>query len=142
MVAHPITRFAAVSAIVTAATCGASWVVAAQQHPRIGSEAAVRTHLRDGQEFTMPLPALLAHGQLLFDANWTEQDGGGRPLTKGTGRPLSDPSQPLTGARAFNRLSAVSTVGSKGAPTSRARCTLVGLPWSAVHAFSPLPLEQ
>src|SRR4029079_3467502 len=31
---------------------------------------------------------------------------GGRPLTKGTGRPLADPSRPLTGARAFNLISA------------------------------------
>jgi hypothetical protein len=72
----------------------------------IGREVAVAVHLRDGQEFSLSLEALLAHGQRLFDAKWTEQEGGGRPLTKGTGRPLSDPSQPLTGMRAFNRLSA------------------------------------
>src|SRR5262249_62011402 len=71
----------------------------------IGREVAVPVHLQDGQEFLLPLDRLLAHGKLLFNANWTEQEGGGRPLTKGTGRPLSDPSQPLTGRRAFNRLS-------------------------------------
>ena len=38
-------------------------------------------------------------------ANWTEQEGAGRPLTKGTGTALSDPSQPLVGARAWNRIS-------------------------------------
>lgn len=38
-------------------------------------------------------------------ANWTEQDGGGRPLNKGTGKALSDPSAPLTGFRSFNRIS-------------------------------------
>ena len=54
----------------------------------------------------MPLEGLLAHGRMLFAANWTDQDGGGRPLSKGTGRPLADPSQPLTDLRAFNRLSA------------------------------------
>ena len=64
------------------------------------------THLQDGEEFSLPLSALLIHGKLLFDANWTEQEGGGRPLTKGTGRPLADPSRPLTGLRAFNRVSA------------------------------------
>ena len=48
----------------------------------------------------------MAHGKLLFDADWTDQEGGGRPLTKGTGRPLADPSQPLSGTRAFNRISA------------------------------------
>jgi hypothetical protein len=94
---------------------GATWVASGQQPTpptakappsRIGREVAVAAHLQDGQEFSMPLEGLLAHGRMLFAANWTDQDGGGRPLTKGTGRPLADPSQPLTGLRAFNRLSA------------------------------------
>ena len=72
----------------------------------IGREVSVAVHLKNGQEFSIPLDALLAQGRLLFNANWTEQEGGGRPLTKGTGRPLSDPSKPLKGDRAFNRLSA------------------------------------
>src|SRR3982751_5455206 len=72
----------------------------------VGREVAVPTHLRDGQEFSLPMTALLVHGKLLFEANWTDQEGGGRPLTKGTGRPLADVTQPLTGVRAFNRLSA------------------------------------
>src|SRR5712691_6753432 len=72
----------------------------------IGQEVAVPLHLVDGEEFRVPVERLLSHGKLLFNANWTEQEGGGRPLTKGTGRPLSDPSQPLTGRRAFNRVSA------------------------------------
>jgi cytochrome c peroxidase len=76
------------------------------QSPPIGAELAVPAHLRDGDELSMPLAQLLAHGQLLFEANWTDQEGGGRPLTKGTGRPLTDPSRPLVGARAFNRISA------------------------------------
>lgn len=72
----------------------------------IGREVSVPVHLQDGQEFSTPLDALLAHGKLLFEANWTEQEGAGRPLTKGTGRPLADPSRPLAGTRAFNRISA------------------------------------
>lgn len=72
----------------------------------IGREVSVLIHFKDEREFSLPLETLLAHGKLLFSANWTEQEGGGRPLTKGTGRPLSDPSQPLTGTRAFNRISA------------------------------------
>src|SRR5581483_5030091 len=60
----------------------------------------------DDEEFTVPLSKLLQHGKLLFEANWTEQEGGGRPLTKGNGKELTDPSQPLVGNRAFNRLSA------------------------------------
>ncbi|HLQ44271.1 MAG TPA: hypothetical protein VK137_06055, partial [Planctomycetaceae bacterium] len=71
----------------------------------LGQELAVPRHLTDGEEFSMPLTRLLAHGKLLFEAIWTEQDGGGRPLTKGTGRPLADLSHPLKGNRAFNRIS-------------------------------------
>ena len=72
----------------------------------VGREVSVPNHLQDGQEFSIPLKALLSHGRLLFNANWTEQEGGGRPLTKGTGRPISDPSRPLKGVRGFNRVSA------------------------------------
>src|SRR5439155_24714419 len=56
-------------------------------------------------EFSVPVQRLIAQGKLLFVANWTEQEGAGRPLTKGTGRPLADLSQPLKDARAFNRIS-------------------------------------
>ena len=83
--------------------------VAQEGDPRaknIGREVSVPRHLEDDQEFRTPLAELLAHGQRLFGANWTEQEGGGRPLTKGTGRQLTDPSMPLTGKRAFNRVSA------------------------------------
>ena len=73
---------------------------------QIGREAGVRRHLGDGEEFRISFLELLSRGELLFKANWTEQEGGGRPLTKGTGRPLSDPKQQLTGSRAFNRISA------------------------------------
>jgi hypothetical protein len=85
----------------------------------IGREVSVSRHLADGEEFSIPLADLLAHGQRLFEANWTEQEGGGRPLTKGTGRPLADPAQPLTGTRAFNRISgpdANSCAGCHNAP--------------------------
>jgi cytochrome c peroxidase len=93
------------------AAIGLLWMAVSAQtlaprNSHIGQEIAVPRHLADDQEFSIPLQALLAHGKLLFNANWTEQEGGGRPLTKGTGRPLSDPSRPLTGARSFNRISA------------------------------------
>jgi len=75
-------------------------------HPsRIGREAAISRHLEDDEEFRIPLRDLIEHGKKIFCANWTEQDGGGRPLTKGTGKPVSDPSSPLTGARGWNRIS-------------------------------------
>ncbi len=76
-----------------------------QRETRLGEELAVRHHLQNGEELTLPLAQLLEHGKLLFSANWTGQDGGGRPNSKGTGEPLSDPTRPLTGPRAFNRIS-------------------------------------
>jgi hypothetical protein len=85
---------------------GADTVPSASQRNVIGQEIAVSFHLQDGQEFSKSVAQLLATGKMLFDANWTEQEGGGRPLTKGTGRPLTDLSQPLTGVRSFNRISA------------------------------------
>jgi hypothetical protein len=91
-----------------AAILGLTAIASSAEPPparRIGRETAVPRHLADDQEFRIPLRELLDHGRLLFMANWTPEDGGGRPLTKGNGRPLSDPSQPLTGNRFFNRLS-------------------------------------
>src|SRR5205814_1338445 len=85
----------------------------------IGLEVSVPSHLQDGGESSVSLEALIAHGKLLFNANWTEQEGGGRPLTKGTGRPLADPSEPLKGLHAFNRISgpdANSCAGCHNAP--------------------------
>ena len=72
----------------------------------IGREVAVSAHLRDGDETVVRLRDLIRHGSRLFTANWTSQEGGGRPLTKGTGAPLSDPGAPLVFPRNFNRVSA------------------------------------
>jgi len=72
----------------------------------IGVEVSMARRLVDGEEFTMPLRELIEHGRQLFAANWTTQEGGGRPLTKGTGNPLSDPLAPLLFPRNFNRISA------------------------------------
>jgi hypothetical protein len=77
-------------------------VVAAE----IGSEVSVPHHLQDGEEFKISIRDLIAHGEKLFRATWTSQEGGGRPLTKGTGAPLSDPSEPLVFPRNNNRISA------------------------------------
>jgi hypothetical protein len=75
-------------------------------HTKIGREVSVPRHLQDDEEFRISIAELLKHGKLLFMANWTEQEGGGRPLTKGNGKELSDPTHPLVGARSFNRVSA------------------------------------
>ena len=57
----------------------------------------------------MPIRKLIRFGEKLFSAAWTIQEGAGRPLTKGTGNPLSDPSSPLVFPRNFNRISAPDT---------------------------------
>jgi len=72
---------------------------------KLGEEKAVPYHLVDGQEYALPLATVLDHGEQLFTASWTIQDGGGRPLSKGTGAPLSDSSHPLVFPNNFNRIS-------------------------------------
>src|SRR5690349_24756525 len=62
---------------------------------KIGQEHAIDRHLADDDEFRIPLLQLVDHGKKVFCANWTDQDGAGRPLTKGTGKPVSDPTAPL-----------------------------------------------
>jgi hypothetical protein len=88
------------SVLVVSALAGPVWAQG------IGRELAVTRHMADGDEFTVSLRDLLRHGQRLFAANWTAQEGGGRPLTKGNGNPLSDPGDPLVFPRNFNRVSA------------------------------------
>jgi hypothetical protein len=82
--------------------------------PMIGREVAVPRNLQDGEEFSLPLGEIMAHGGLLFDAVWTTQEGGGRPGLTGTGNPISDPDSPLTFPRNMNRVSAPDA-GSCGA---------------------------
>lgn len=86
---------------------------------KIGRELSVPQHLVDDQEFELSIPELISHGKLLFNANWTHQEGAGRPLSKGTGKRLTDISAPLSGKRAFNRISgpdANSCAGCHNAP--------------------------
>jgi hypothetical protein len=71
----------------------------------LGSEKAIEKHFADGQEFSKTLTKVLDHGDELFAAKWTKNDGQGRPLTNGAGGALVDPSEPLVGARAMNFLS-------------------------------------
>ncbi len=96
-------------------------VLVAASPGQVGSEKAIPIHLADGSEFTTNPKQVVAHGRALFVANWTKQDGQGRPLRKGNGNPLSDPSDPLTGFRGFNRVSAPdanSCAGCHNAPFS------------------------
>ena len=78
---------------------------AQNQGSLIGREVSIARHLQDGEEFELSTPKLIAFGEKLFRANWTIQEAAGRPLTKGTGSPLVDPSDPLIFPRNFNRLS-------------------------------------
>jgi hypothetical protein len=95
----------------------------------IGREVAIPHHLSDGDEFRVPVSQLLSHGLQLFTANWTIQEGQGRPLLKGTGNPLSDPSSPLVFPRNMNRLSAPdanSCAGCHNAPIAGGAGDIVG----------------
>ena len=74
-------------------------------NPQIGREVAIPTHLQDGEEFTIPTAELIQFGSKLFSAKFTVQEGAGRPLSKGTGAPISDPSSPLVFPRNFDRIS-------------------------------------
>jgi len=71
----------------------------------IGREVALERHLADGEEFTLRSRDLFEHGRDVFDAQWTGQEGGGRPGSTGTGAPLADPGAPLVFPRNFNRVS-------------------------------------
>jgi hypothetical protein len=72
---------------------------------QIGREVAIPVHLQDGEEFNTPLNELIEYGSRLFTAKFTIQEGAGRPLSKGTGVPLSDPTSPLVFPRNFDRIS-------------------------------------
>jgi cytochrome c peroxidase len=73
---------------------------------QIGQEVAVARHLENGEEYELTAAELFEQGRILFNAMWTNQEGGGRPLTKGSGAPVADPSSPLVFPRSFNRISA------------------------------------
>ena len=98
-------RFVAVAGAVLWTSAALPQTDASAPRSSIGREVGIYEHLQDDQEFTIPLPKLLEHGKRIFTANWTIEEGGGRPLTKGNGRQLSDRTAPLVGARGFNRVS-------------------------------------
>ncbi len=50
--------------------------------------------------------AVVRRGTLLFDRGWTVEQAVGRPITKGTGRPVADSERLLFGPRSVNRISA------------------------------------
>ena len=104
-------------AIVTLLLClpclGGS-LIFAQGPELIGRELSGYTPLSDGEETEIPVAELLRRGRLAFAAQWTPQEGGGRPLTNGVGGQLADPSRPLTFPFNFNRVSAMDSNGCAG----------------------------
>jgi Di-haem oxidoreductase, putative peroxidase len=80
----------------------------------LGVEKAIAKHFADGDEFSKSLKKVLDHGDELFAAMWTKNDGQGRPLTGGTGNPLAEPNEPLTGARRMNLISGPDANGCEG----------------------------
>ena len=93
--------------------------LSAQSADQIGREVSSYERLEDGEEFDISLDELLRRGKALFEAQWTSQEGGGRPMTTGTGKPLADPTDPLLFPRNFNRVSAMdsnSCAGCHNAP--------------------------
>jgi hypothetical protein len=96
---HPMLRpplFATVLTLSLASTSSAQ---------AIGAELGLQKRLLPGEEYTLSPQKLFQQGRDVFVANWTVAEGQGRPLTKGTGAALSDPSDPLVFPRSMNRVS-------------------------------------
>jgi hypothetical protein len=87
---------------------------AAPKEASIGQELSTYQRLEDGEEYGLPIGELIARGQAAFEAQWTVQQGGGRPLANGVGGPLADPASPLVFPRNFNRISALDANGCAG----------------------------
>lgn len=100
--------------IAAAAFSIAGFGIVASASSKIGREVAIPRHLQNGEEYKLSIGELIAFGRKLFTAMWTVQEGAGRPLTKGTGNPLSDPSNPLVFPRNFNRISGPDTNSCSG----------------------------
>lgn len=95
----------------------------------IGKEVAVPRRLADGDEYKLSPNKLIDYGRSLFVANWTVQEGAGRPLSKGTGDPVADPTRPLVFPNNFNRVSgpdANSCAGCHNAPYAGGAGDIVG----------------
>src|SRR6516225_2618668 len=112
---------------------------------QIGREVAIPVHLQDGEEFTVSIPQLIQYGAQLFTAKFTAQDGAGRPKSKGTGAPLSDPSSPLVFPRNFDRISspdANACSGCHNAPISGAGGDRVTEVFVLAQRFDHLTLDH
>lgn len=93
----------------------------------IGREVAIATHLEDGEEYEVPVGQLLAHGRALFEAIWTDQEGGGGDIVANVfvlGQRFDsvsfDPDDVLPGKGAFDERGEPLTLSA----TSNSRATL------------------
>jgi hypothetical protein len=112
---------------------------------QVGREVAIPIHLQDGEEFTVSIPHLIQFGAQLFNAKFTIQEGAGRPLSKGTGASISDPSSPLVFPRNFDRLSspdANSCSGCHNAPVAGAGGDRVTEVFVLAQRFDHLTLDH
>src|SRR6266851_9947910 len=100
--------------IAAAVSLSLAWATTVINGTSIGQEVAIPVHLQDGQEYEISIQQLIAFGRKLFTAMWTIQEGAGRPMSKGTGAPLSDPTDPLIFPRNFNRISGPDTNSCSG----------------------------
>ena len=109
--------------------CHALAAPAQDPSSKIGREVAIPVHLQDGDEFNLPVPKLIRYGAQLFNAKFTIQEGAGRPLSKGTGASVSDPSSPW-----YSR--GVSTAYCRPTPM---RVRVATMPRQPVAAVTELP---
>ncbi len=89
-------------------------VAAGQTADLIGKEISPYVRVSDAEIATLPLRELLRRGKIAFEAQWTTQEGGGRPATTGTGNPLANPQRRLDFPFNFNRVSAMDSNGCAG----------------------------
>ncbi len=100
--------------VVLLAVSAAAGVAQSQGPPKIGAEVSSYQRLEEDELRSLSLQELLSRGKALFEAQWTVQEGGGRPLSKGVGAPIADSGAPLSFPRNFNRVSAMDSNGCSG----------------------------
>lgn len=91
----------------------------AQTADLIGAEHSGYIRTANGEEQNLSVVELFRRGSLAFNALWTPQEGGGRPMTTGAGNPLINKNRPLSFPFNFNRVSAMdanSCAGCHNAP--------------------------
>jgi hypothetical protein len=89
-------------------------LLSAQDTDEIGREVSGYIPTPDSEVAGLSIAELLERGKIAFSALWTHQEGGGRPMTGGTGNPLANPQRRLDFPLNFNRVSAMDSNGCAG----------------------------